>query len=80
MKKIERILETKSRVTNAIRYDRKNVQRRLEKIIENENDSNDESRSNESTKKKFFNDEMTLNVSFANIFAKEQVSYKLINC
>ncbi len=76
MKKIEKILETNSRVRTAIKYARKNVKRRLKKIIENENDSNDES----SKKKSFFEDEMTLNVSFAKTFAKKQVSYKLINC
>ncbi len=70
IKKIERILETNSRIRNAIRYARKNVKRRLEKMIENENDSNDESWLNESTKKKLFNDEMTLNVLFAKTFAK----------
>ncbi len=80
MKKIEKILKTNSRVKNAIRYARKNVKKRLKKIIENKNDSNDESRLNESTKKKSFNDEMTLNVLFAKTFAKKQVSYKLINC
>jgi hypothetical protein len=75
MKKIEKILETNSRVKTAIKYARTNVTRRLKKIIENENDSNDES-----SKKKFFDDEVTLNVSFAETFAKKQVSYKLINC
>ncbi len=76
MKKIKRILETNSRVRTAIKYARRNVKRRLEKIIENEDDSNDES----SKKKPFFDDEMTLNVSFAETFAKRQISYKLINC
>jgi hypothetical protein len=76
MKKIEKILETNSRIRTAIKYVRKNVKRRLKKIIENEDDSNDES----SKKKSFFEDEVTLNVSFAEKFAKEQVSYKLINC
>jgi hypothetical protein len=75
MKKIEKILETNSRVKIAIKYVRRNVKRRLEKVIENEDDSNDES-----SKKKFFDDEVTLNVSFAGTFAREQVSYKLINC
>jgi hypothetical protein len=75
MKKIEKILETNSRMKIAIKYVRRNVKKRLKKIIENEDDSNDES-----SKKKFSNDEMTLNVSFAETFAKEQVSYKLINC
>jgi hypothetical protein len=75
MKKIEKILETNSRVKIAIKYVRRNVKRRLKKIIENENDSNDEL-----SKKKFFDDEVTLNVSFAETFAKRQVSYKLINC
>ncbi len=51
-------------------------QKRLKKIIENENDSNNES----SKKNFFFDDEITLNVSFVKIFAKRQVSYKLINC
>jgi hypothetical protein len=76
MKKIEKILETNSRIRTAIKYVHKNVKRRLKKIIENENDSNDES----SKKKSFFDDEMTLNVSFAETFAKKQVSYKVINC
>jgi hypothetical protein len=80
MKKIEKIIETNSRIKTAIKYARRNVKRRLKKIIENEDDSNDESRSNKSTKKKSFNDEVTLNVSFAETFAREQVSYKLINC
>jgi hypothetical protein len=75
MKKIEKILETNSRIRLAIKYARKNVKKRLKKIIENEDDSNDES-----SKKNFFDDEVTLNISFAEIFAKKQVSYKLINC
>jgi hypothetical protein len=75
MKKIEKILQANSRVRNAIKYARKNVKRRLKKITENENDSN-----NESSKKKFFDDKVTLNVSFAEAFAKELVLYKLINC
>jgi hypothetical protein len=75
MKKIEKILETNSRMKIAIKYARRNVKRRLKKVIENEDDSNDES-----SKKKFSNDEVTLNVSFAETFAKRQVSYKLINC
>ncbi len=76
MIKIEIILETNSRIKIAIKYARKNVKRRLKKIIENEDDSNDES----SKKKSFFEDEVTLNVLFVKTFAKEQVSYKLINC
>ncbi len=76
MKKIEKILETNSWIRTAIKYVRRNVKRRLKKIIENEDDSNDES----SKKKSFFDDEVMLNVSFAETFAKEQVSYKLINC
>jgi hypothetical protein len=76
MQNIEKILETNSRIKTAIKYVRKNVKKRLKKIIENEDDSSDES-----SKKKFsFDDEVTLNVSFAKTFAKEQVSYKLINC
>jgi hypothetical protein len=69
-KKIEKILEANLRVKNAIKYVRKKIKRRFEKIIENANDSNDES----SKKKCFFDDKMTLNVSFAEAFAKEQVS------
>jgi hypothetical protein len=76
MKKIEKILETNSRIRTTMKWIRKNVKKRLKKIIEKENDSDDES----SRKKSFFDDEMTLNVSFAETFAKEQVSYKLINC
>ncbi len=75
MKKIEKFLETNSRIRTAIKYARRNIKRRLKKIIENENDANDES-----SKKKFFDDEVMLNVSFAETFAKKQVSYKLINC
>ncbi len=75
MKKIEKILETNSRIRSAVKWARKNVKKRLKKIIEKENNSNDES-----TKKKSFNDEVTLNVSFAETFAKEQTFYKLINC
>jgi hypothetical protein len=76
MKKIEKILETNSRIRTTVKWARKNVKRRLKKITEKKNDSNDES-----TKKKSFNsDEVTLNVSFAETFAKRQVSYKLINC
>jgi hypothetical protein len=75
MKKIEKILETNSRIKTAIKYVRRNVKKRLKKIIENEDDSNDES-----SKKKFFDDEVTLNVSFAETFARKQVSYILINC
>jgi hypothetical protein len=76
MKKIEKILETNSRIRSAVKWARKNVKKRLKKIIEKENDSNDES----SRKKSFFDDEVTLNVSFAEAFAKEQTLYKLINC
>jgi Na+-transporting methylmalonyl-CoA/oxaloacetate decarboxylase gamma subunit len=76
MKKIEKILETNSRIRTTVKWVRKNVKRRLKKIIEKENDSDDES----SRKKSFFDDEVTLNVSFAETFAKRQVSYKLINC
>jgi hypothetical protein len=75
MKKIEKILETNSRIRSAVKWARINVKRRLKKVIEKENDSNDES-----TKKKSFNDEVTLNVSFAETFAKRQTFYKLINC
>ncbi len=59
-----------------MKWARKNVKRRLKKVIEKENDSDDES----SRKKSFFDDEVTLNVSFAEAFAKKQISYKLINC
>jgi hypothetical protein len=76
MKKIEKILETNSRIRSAVKWARKNVKRRLKKVIEKENDSNDES----SRKKSFFDDEVSLNVSFAETFAKRQISYKLINC
>jgi hypothetical protein len=76
MKKIEKILETNSRIRTTVKWARKIVKRRLKKVIEKENDSNDES----SRKKSFFDDEVTLNVSFAETFAKEQISYKLINC
>jgi hypothetical protein len=76
MKKIEKILEANSRIRSAVKWARKNVKRRLKKVIEKENDSNDES----SRKKSFFDDEMTLNVSFAETFARKQISYKLINC
>jgi hypothetical protein len=76
MKKIEKILETNSRIRTTVKWIRKNVKRWLKKVIEKENDSDDES----SRKKSFFDDEVTLNVSFAETFAKRQVSYKLINC
>jgi hypothetical protein len=76
MKKIEKILETNSRIKTTVKWVCKNVKKRLKKVIEKENDSNDES----SRKKSFFDDEMTLNVSFAETFAKKQISYKLINC
>jgi hypothetical protein len=76
MKKIEKILETNSRIRTTVKWARKNVKRRLKKIIENKDDSNDES----SKKKSFNSDEVTLNVSFAETFAKEQTLYKLINC
>jgi hypothetical protein len=75
MKKIEKILETNSRIRTTVKWARKNVKRRLKKIIEKEDDFDDES-----TKKKSFNDEVTLNVSFAEAFAKRQTFYKLINC
>ncbi len=75
--KIEKILETISRIRSAIKWARKNVKRRLKKVIEKKNDSNDDSKS---TKKKSFNfDEMILNVSFAKTFVEEKISYKLIN-
>jgi alpha-galactosidase/6-phospho-beta-glucosidase family protein len=76
MKKIEKILKTNSRIRSAVKRICKNVKRRLKKIIEKENDSNDESW----RKKSFFDDEVTLNVSFAETFARKQISYKLINC
>jgi hypothetical protein len=76
MKKIEKILETNSRIRTTVKWARKIVKRRLKKVIEKENDSNDES----SKKISFFDDEMTLNVSFAETFTKRQISYKLINC
>jgi hypothetical protein len=76
LKKIEKILETNSRIRTTVQWIRKNVKRRLKKIIENEDDSNDES----SKKISFNSDEVTLNVSFAETFAKEQTLYKLINC
>jgi hypothetical protein len=76
MKKIEKILETNSRIRTAIKYARRNVKRRWNKIIKNKNDLNNES----SKKKFFFDDEMTLNVSFVKTFAKKHVSYKLISC
>jgi hypothetical protein len=76
MKKIEKILETNSRIKTTVKWARKNAKRRLKKTIEKKNDSNDES-----AKKKSFNfDEVTLNASFAEAFAKRQTSYKLINC
>jgi hypothetical protein len=74
-KENRKILETNSRVKITIKYARRNVKRRLKKIIENKDDLNDES-----SKEKFFDDEVILNVSFAKAFAKKQVSYKLINC
>jgi hypothetical protein len=76
MKKIEKILETNSRIRTTVKWIRKNVKKRLKKVIEKENDSNDES----SRKNFFFNDEVTLNVSFVKTFARKQTFYKLINC
>jgi hypothetical protein len=77
MKKIEKILETNSRITSAVKWVCKNVKKRLKKVIEKEDDSNE----SKSSKKKSFNfDEVTLNASFAETFTKKQVSYKLINC
>jgi hypothetical protein len=74
MKKIEKILETNSKIQTTMKWVRKHVKRRSKKVIEKKNDSNDES-----TKKKSFNfDEVTLNISFAETFAKEQTSYKLL--
>ncbi len=43
MQNIEKILETNSRIKTAIKYVRKNVKKRLKKIIENEDDSNNKS-------------------------------------
>jgi hypothetical protein len=76
MKKIEKILETNSKIRSEVKWIRKIVKKRLKNVMEKKNDSNDES----SKKKSFFNDEVMLNVSFAETFAKKQVSYKLINC
>jgi hypothetical protein len=76
MKKIEKILETNSRIRSTVKWVRKIVKRRLKKVIEKENDSNEES----AKKKSFSFDEVTLNVSFAKTFAKEQFFYKLMNC
>jgi hypothetical protein len=76
MKEIEKILETNSRIKITIKYVHRNVKKRLKNIIENADDSNDESSKNKS----FFDDEMTLNISFVKAFTRRQVSYKLINC
>jgi hypothetical protein len=77
MKKIEKILETNSRIRSAVKWARKNVKKRLKKVIEKENNSNE----SESSKMKSFNfDDVTLNVSFAKTFAKERFSYKLMKC
>jgi hypothetical protein len=73
---MKKILETNSKIRTTVKWVRKNVKRRLKKIIEKENDSNDES----SRKKFFFDEEVMLNVSFAETFARRQISYKLINC
>jgi hypothetical protein len=73
--KNRKILETNSEIKTTVKRVRKNVKRRLKKIIERENDSNDES----SRKKSFFDVEVTLNISFAEAFAKRQTFYKLIN-
>jgi hypothetical protein len=65
MNKKKKNFEMNSRIRIAIKYARRNVKKRLKKIIENEDDLNDES-----SKKKFFDDEITLNISFAETFAK----------
>jgi hypothetical protein len=76
MKKIEKILETNSRIRTAVKWARKNAKRRLEKATEKEDDSDDEP-----AKKKSSNSGgVTLNASFAGAFAGGQAPYKLINC
>jgi hypothetical protein len=68
MKKIEKILETNSRIRSAVKWVRKNVKRRLKKIIEKEDDSN----KSKSSKKKSFNfDEVTLNCFFCRDICEE---------
>jgi hypothetical protein len=76
-KKINKILEANSRLRVAVKYVKKKVKKRLEKEKKIENNFDDESRS---MTKKFFNDEVILNVSFAETFAKNRILYKLINC
>jgi hypothetical protein len=76
MKKIEKILETNSRIRTTVKWARKNAKRRLKKATEKENDSDD----GPSRKKSSSDDEVTLNVSFAGTFAGGQALYKLINC
>jgi hypothetical protein len=75
MKKIEKILETNSRIRTAVKWARKTAKRRLEKVTEKEDDFDDEP-----AKKKSSNGGVTLNASFAGAFAGGQTPYKLINC
>jgi flagellar motility protein MotE (MotC chaperone) len=70
-KKIEKILETNSRMRIAVKYVKQKMKKWLEKEKKFENDFDDESTT--ASRK------VMLNVSFAETFAERQVSYKLIN-
>jgi hypothetical protein len=76
-RKSTKFLESNSKFRIAVKYVKKKVRKWLEKEKKIENDFDDESRS---MIEKFFNDEVILNVSFAETFAKRKTLYKLINC
>ncbi len=70
-KKINRILEANSRLRIAVKYAKKKVKKWLEKDKKIENFDDESTQTSK---------EVILNVSFAEVFVKEKISYKLINC
>jgi hypothetical protein len=70
-KKIIKILEANSRLRIAVKYAKKKVKKWLEKDKKIENFDDE---STQTSKR------ITLNVSFAEAFVEEKISYKLINC
>jgi hypothetical protein len=70
-KKINKILESNSKLRIAVRYAKKKVRKWLEKDKKIENFDDESTQTSK---------EVTLNVSFAETFVERKISYKLINC
>ncbi len=70
-KKIIKILESNSRLRIAVKYAKKKVKKWLEKDKKIENFDDESTQTSK---------EIILNVSFAEAFVEEKISYKLINC